>query len=236
MKHVEKDLNSPLVREAILRLAVSKKYSDDPRVRDIIRIIYHGCCAYCECKPEAGSSFEIEHFYMKKKGKYLESFAMDIRNLHYSCKACNTKKSTNDAGLFLSPNFRVDANGRWYDTNPSEIENSIRYNEYLLVSLPTDNGQGASTIGKLQLNDRKYLVECRIRCYSQVYKLLQAVTELLKSYDRTNHDAAAKKKALIILFGLIKTFIAEDAEFSTMIIQNFGIQIKQLLKIWKKLK
>lgn len=236
MKYIQKDLNSPLVHEAIIRLAVSKKYSDDPRVRDIIRVIYHGCCAYCECKPEAGSSFEIEHFYLKQKGKYPEEYAKDIRNLHYSCKACNTKKSTNDASLFLSPNFRVNTKGKWYDTSPSDIEKSLRYVDYLLVPLKTDNGLGASTIKILQLNDRLYLVESRIRCYSQVYNLLKAVTELLKKYDRTNSDASGKKKALNILFGLIKTYISDDAEFSTMIIQNFGIRIKQLLKIWKKIK
>lgn len=236
MKYIQKDLNSPIVHEANIRLAVSNKYCDDPRVRDIIRIIYHGCCAYCECKPEAGSSFEIEHFYLKKKGKYPKGYAKDIRNLHYSCKACNTKKSTNDASLFLSPNFRTDTNGDWYDTSSSEIDLSLRYIDYLIVPMKTDKGLGASTIKILQLNDRLYLVECRIRCYSQVYKLLKAVTELLKNYDRTNPDAGGKKKALNILLGLIKTFISDDAEFSTMIIQNFGIQITQLLKIWKKVK
>lgn len=236
MKHVEKDLNSPLVREARIRLAISKKYNDDQRVRDIIRILYHGCCAYCECKPEAGSSYEIEHFYMKGKGAYPPGYAKDIRNLHFSCKACNTKKSTNPANLFLSPNFRVDDKGKWYDTSPSEIEESIRYKDYLLDVLPTDKGQGASTISKLQLNDRRYLVESRIRCYSHVYKLLQATTELISSYDKNQPDAAAKKKAIIILLGLIKTYISDDAEFSTMIIQNFGVAITQLLKVWKKMK
>lgn len=236
MKHIEKDMKSPLVREAIIRLAVSEKYDSDPRVREIIRTLYHGCCAYCECKPEAGSSFEIEHFYIKKKGVYPEEYAKDIRNLHYSCKACNTKKSTNKADLFLSPNYRVDANGKWYDTPSSDIENSISYKDYLLVALNTDSGRGASTIAKLQLNDRPYLVESRIRSYSQVYKLLQATSEILGTYIRTQEDAPAKKKALIILFGLIKSYMSDDAEFSTMIIQNFGVQIEQLLKVWKKIK
>ena len=41
MKHIEKDMKSPLVREAIIRLAVSEKYDSDPRVREIIRTLYH---------------------------------------------------------------------------------------------------------------------------------------------------------------------------------------------------
>lgn len=92
------------------------------------------------------------------------------------------------------------------------------------------------SIAKLKLNDRPYLVESRIRCNLQVYKLLHATSEILSTYNKAHRDAPAPKKALIILFGLIKSYISDDAEFSTMIIQNFGLQIKQLLKIWKKIK
>lgn len=64
----------------------------------------------------------------------------------------------------------------------------------VLVALNTDSGRGESTITKLQLKDRPYLVESRIRSYSQVYKLLQATSEILGIYTRLRRTLLPRRK------------------------------------------
>ncbi|HEY3840902.1 MAG TPA: hypothetical protein VGL72_30225 [Bryobacteraceae bacterium] len=57
--------------------------------------LFHGKCAYCECKPRAGQRGDVEHF--RPKGKVTEDpdhpgyywLAYDYRNYLPSCSSCN---------------------------------------------------------------------------------------------------------------------------------------------------
>lgn len=231
MRYVEKTINSALVQEARVRLAVADDYDSDPRVRDIIRIVYQGCCAYCECKPEAGASYQIEHYYPKSKDIYKE-YRKDIFNLHYACPACNTKKSVHVPTDMLTPNYRL-INGKWVSSDPGEIESLMYYNAFKLETTDADakEKKALNTINKLKLNDRPYLVEDRIRTFNACTQLIEVIKEVLTAYRKSVDD-----KTLAILFKLLKTYTSDDSAYSTMIIQNYGVEIKKLLKVWKKLR
>lgn len=233
MRYVPKRLDVPLIQEAVLRLKQAKDFNTDSVVRDIMRSIYCGCCAYCECKPEAGSSFEIELFYPKGNPQF-EKFRKDIRNLHYACRACNTKKASKWDEKLLSPNYFV-RNGVWVETSPKEIESRIRYNAFLLTTPDTDDGMGRFTINKLGLNTRPYLVENRIRCISNVTRLIYVIYQLLSDIHDHGLTCDRQRKSLNLLFGLLVTYLKDDAEYSTMILQNYGSTIILLLKIWHEI-
>lgn len=230
MRFIEKDLETPLVQEAIIRLSLASDYDKDSRVRDIIRILYSGCCAYCECKPEAGASYQIEHFYPKDKDLGFSKWRKDIRNLHYSCPACNTKKHLLVPHEFLSPNYILE-DGRWVISNSREIEDRMRYRDFMLftTALDEDDKKAFNTINKLHLNSRPYLVESRIRCFHRVTVLLQTICGLLSARECDN-------EVLSILFKLLIEHTETKSEYSTMVIQNYGAEIIKLLKIWEKKK
>ena len=74
------------------------------KVKDIIRDLYNGCCAYCDCAFEEGAYYQLDHFYPKSKAKY-KKYRKCIKNLHYSCQRCNNLKGAKDPHNILSPNY-----------------------------------------------------------------------------------------------------------------------------------
>ena len=60
------------------------KYQD---VKDALRSLYHGKCAYCETYDP---SPHVEHYRPKRGGYYWLAYSWD--NLIVSCSQCNTKK------------------------------------------------------------------------------------------------------------------------------------------------
>ena len=60
------------------------KYQD---VKDALRSLYHGKCAYCETYDP---SPHVEHYRPKRGGYYWLAYSWD--NLIASCSQCNTKK------------------------------------------------------------------------------------------------------------------------------------------------
>ena len=148
MRFVEKTvLSNSLVIEAQRLLTGSKHYNQNDRVRDIIRSLYSGCCAFCECSPEEGSFFQIEHFYPKNLSSF-KKYAKSIENLHYTCQRCNTLKGRKVHYNILSPNYYLDSN-KWKESQKEKIENELFYIGHLMFS---DSKSNPSTIdrGKLQ--------------------------------------------------------------------------------------
>lgn len=237
MRYIEKDLNNPIVNNAITRLSKSKSYNSDPIVRDEIRYIYYGCCAYCESTFEDGAFFHIEHFYPKKYKKY-KPYSKDIRNLHYSCQRCNTLKGTKNIEI-LSPNWYLDS-GQWKLSTEDKIYREIYYVGHLLFSKNTIVGstdRGLNTIQLFNLNNsisipsgRGYLVESRLKLLFAVHQLHRAVLCLLQDYNKTNN------LALDVLFEQIIEKYQSTEHFSTMVLQNYGKLTIQLLQIYNSIK
>lgn len=234
MKYVEKDLKSAIVRDACTRLEASKKYNSDPKVRDHLRTIYHGCCAYCESTFEDAAYSQIDHFYPKGKEQY-KPYSKDVRNLHYSCQRCNNLKGKSCKAI-MSPNWFLSGN-EWKLSDRNKIEREIYYVGHLLYSNNTHLGsidRGKNTINLFNLNNtnpsprsnRASLVESRLRSFNEMYLTLKVITNLLVNYDKNNNATIE----LLISNLLMKT--RPDSSFSTMIIHNYGDMIVKLLKTY----
>lgn len=74
-----------------------KAYSDDT-VREALKVMFHGKCAYCESKIAGSSQTDIEHYRPKAAVKESPSHpgywwkAMDWDNLVLSCMHCNQER------------------------------------------------------------------------------------------------------------------------------------------------
>ena len=237
MKYIEKDLNNPIVKNALVRLNRSKSYNSDPIVRDEIRYIYNGCCAYCESTFEDGAFFHIEHFYPKNNKKY-KKYSKDIRNLHYSCQRCNTLKGTKIDEI-MSPNWYLDS-GQWKLSTTGKIDREIYYVGHLLFSKHCIIGsidRGFNTIQLFNLNNtasaingRGYLVESRLELLYSVHQLHRAVLSLLQNYNKSNN------LVLDVLFEQIIETYQNTHHFSTMVLHNYGKLTLRLLQIYYSIK
>lgn len=216
---------------AVSKLKQQKKYNIDV-VKNSLRKIYHGCCAYCEGKVEPVAYFEIEHFYPKMK---YPQWKLDFHNLHYACPRCNRLKGEKVKKI-LSPNY-YNNSGKW-EMYPKEIDHCVRYvGHKLVVYRKADKllkQKGKSTIKLFQLNDRPSLVLARLRRYSEVYNLLEIIYEVL---EQMNNIVPRKMEgALSKLFQQLISYTEPDSAYSTMVIHNFGDEIYKLLQIWETYK
>ena len=50
-----------LAQKALQKYSNGEKYNNEV-VQNVLRRIYHGCCAYCEGRVEPTAYFEIEHY------------------------------------------------------------------------------------------------------------------------------------------------------------------------------
>lgn len=241
MKFIDKDLTNELVKDAQQRLLKAKDYNSDPIVRDEIRKIYNGCCAYCESSFEEGAYFQIEHFYPKGLKKY-KLLSKDIRNLHYSCQRCNNLKGIKNQEI-LSPNWFL-YNGNWVLTRKEKISQEIYYVGHMLYSRNTSDGsvdRGRNTIELFNLNNdnikirnnRSFLVESRLRTLNNVYNQLKCIKNLLSNYDILPCEI---NESIEILFNQVIYAVQPNAHYSTMIIQNYGDIIIKLLRIYVQIK
>jgi|GEM_PF-1794325 hypothetical protein len=239
MKYIAKELSDTLVIDTIQRLCLSKDYNSDPIVRDNLRILYHGCCAYCECTPEAGSFYHIEHFYPKSERQY-EKYRKSIENLHYSCQICNTLKNKRNPSDIMSPNYYLNGNNTWQITTENKIEDELYYVGHLLYFHNSHTGsidRGRNTIDQLNLNNhisslhsRSFLVECRIRCLADVTMNIRMIIEMLENYQNKYIQPVN------ILIKRLVEYTEGDSPFSTMIIHNYGKEIIKLIEIYQVLK
>ncbi|MGQ3014169.1 MAG: hypothetical protein ACT6QS_10715 [Flavobacteriales bacterium] len=236
MRFVEKNkLSNTLVIEAQVLLNASNHYNQSDRVKDIIRSIYSSCCAFCECSPEDGSFFQIEHFYPKNIKRF-RKYAKSIENLHYSCQRCNTLKGRKVHLNIFSPNYFLHSSS-WIETSFQKIEKELYYVGHLLFSSNSKSfsvDRGKETIQLFDLNNvngsirssRQHLIESRLRIYEIVYKILTALFELISNYKKENNNA------IEILFSIVIKYTNRTSHFSTMIIHNYGSDIYKLLNIY----
>ncbi len=236
MRFIDKDKNSDLVKNAQSVLNSSRHYNESNIVREIIRNLYSSCCCYCECSPEDGSFFQIEHFYPKNSSRY-KRFKKSIENLHYSCQRCNNLKGRKPHNNILSPNYYLTKTLQWQITNSQKIEREIFYIGHLLYSsnqVHKSTDRGKQTILLFDLNNqnndrrgnRKFLVESRLRSFSRVYNILDAIYELVLNYSHQNNNAIK-----ILIIEVIK-YTNRDSQYSTMVIHNFGNDIVGLIRIY----
>ena len=241
MKYIEKNIAyNNLALEAQLLLDASRDYNENDRVREIIRIIYSGCCAFCECSPEDGSFFQIEHFYPKNHRIY-RRFKMRIENLHYSCQRCNSLKGRFVYQNIFSPNYFLNNRLTWNISSPVKIETELFYVGHLLFSNNQNThsiDRGEETINLFDLNNfnganrssRQFLVESRLRVFSTVQSIVSAIYELVSNYTPNNN------RAIEMLFSIVIKQTNNSAHYSTMTIHNFGTDIYRLLKIYLNIK
>lgn len=238
MRYVDKDFDIDIVKDTQRLLSKAKTYNSSENVRDKLRMIYSGCCAYCESSFEEGSYFQIDHFYPKHLKKY-RLFAKDIRNLHYSCQRCNNLKGSKCREV-LSPNWYLDGT-QWKLTRKEKINNEIYYVGHLLYSRNLSEGslnRGENTISVFNLNNdnaairgnRSYLVESRLRVCNNVHLSLKSITDLLINYNKSSNCV------IDILFSQVVSAMHPSSCYSTMIIQNYGDMLMKLLKTYIKLK
>ena len=239
MRYVNKDISNPLLQDTISRLNQSRTYNDDPNIYVNLRKLYGACCAYCESQYDDVAYSQLDHFYPKSKKEY-KIFSKEVRNLHYACPRCNNLKG-NKVNEIFSPNWYLNAENEWTSTNPRKIESELYYVGHLLYSRNAIEGstdRGQNTIELFNLNNgkytirghRAYLVENRLRGLYNAYALIKNITNLLKNYS-VNIDSTI----LNLLQQLIK-MTTYEAEYSTMILHNYGDLIIKLLKIYKKKK
>lgn len=239
MKYIDKDKSSSIVVETKELLNNATDYNSDPKVKENLRRIYNGCCAYCECTPEAGAYYHIEHFYPKNHDTY-KKYRKDIENLHYSCPICNTIKGQEDPSEIFSPNYYLDATGNWVLSSKTKIEEELFYVGHLLFSKnknPESINRGQKTIDLFNLNDeyheskrRKFLVESRIRCIADVSDIIKILIDKLSNYSSKDNSTIE-----VLLLKLVE-FTESSSNFSTMVIHNYGNEIIKLLKIYLKKK
>lgn len=212
---------------AISRLRRSNEYNLDA-VKDALRCLYHGCCTYCEGEVESIAYCEIEHFYPKS---FYEKWRMDFHNMHYSCPRCNRLKGDKQIEI-LSPNY-YNEDGIWVKY-PEEIDTCLHYTGYkLFVNKNASQSlqiKGNNTINLFQLNNRKSLEMARLRRYAEVYYILKVILGVMQDKDM---DAANKDDVLKIMFHQLINYTEPNASYSAMIIQNFGVEICKLLRIWE---
>lgn len=238
MRYIDKDFDQDIVRGTDLLLSKAKSYNSDQQVRDNLRIIYSGCCAYCESSFEEGAYFQIDHFYPKSIKKY-RRYAKDIRNLHYSCQRCNNIKGAKFREV-LSPNWYLNGT-QWELTRKEKINNEIYYVGHLLYSrnLSEDSlNRGENTISVFNLNNtnaairgnRSYLVESRLKVCNNVHLLLKSITDLLINYNKSSNSV------IDILLSQVMSAMHPSSCYSTMVIQNYGDMLMKLLKTYIKLR
>lgn len=242
MKFIEKNnLSNPLVIEAQILLNASRHYNQSDRVKDIIRSLYYGCCAFCECSPEDGSFFQIEHFYPKNIIAF-SKYAKSIENLHFSCQRCNNLKGKKTHLNIFSPNYFL-ISGCWSLSSTTKIEDELYYVGHILFSKNLNIkslNRGLETIKLFDLNNfngssrssRQHLIESRLRVYDTVYKILTVIYDLVLNYNK-DLDNSIK-----VLFSIIIKYTNSDSHYSTMVIHNFGSGVHKLLQVYiaKKLK
>ena len=238
MRYVDKNFDQDIVRETGLLLSKAKTYNSDQNVRDNLRTIYMGCCAYCESTFEEGAYFQIDHFYPKHLEKY-RRFSKDVRNLHYACQRCNNLKGAKCHDI-ISPNWYFNGT-QWELTTSEGIYNEIYYVGHLLYSRSLSNDSkkgGENTILVFNLNNtnsakrgnRSYLVECRLKVYNNVYLLLKSIKELLVNYNKYSNSV------IDTLFSQVISAMHPSSCYSTMIIQNYGDMVMKLLTTYVIIK
>jgi hypothetical protein len=140
----------------------------------------------------------------------------------------------------LSPNYYLEGTS-WKLSTPYKIEAELFYVGHLLFSNDlkgSATNRGQSTINLFDLNNqnnsnrssRQFLVERRLRVFSKVVNVLNALFELLSNY------VPVLNNTIEILFSMLIKSTNQTEHFSTMIVHNFGKEIYKLLLVYIKIR
>lgn len=173
----------------------SRKYdsrykSDD--IKNKLREIYHGKCAYCETSVE---QFDVEHFRPKRGGYYWLAYSWD--NLLLSCPICNVAKGnsfpTSNApvvydknrdvmGLFHHLSSVYDLLEKPLLVNPEVAETDIILSQVFNKQghVFSENTRMAKTIEICKL-DRKSLRERRKEIWDDLQREIQTIALLYEN-------------------------------------------------------
>jgi len=232
MRFIEKLNYTELSAEAKIILS-TKDYNESGRIKEILRIIYHDCCVYCQSSSESGSFGHIEHFYPKNPEKGFDGYRNVYENLHLSCQRCNTLKGENLPDGIYSPNLYLEK-GVWVKSEPGKINREMVYYGHLLFNTSHPIGstdRADNTIKLFDLNNRnnkmgrssrRHLIEARLRVFCTVREILEAVYNLLSAYHPTID------KAVQSLLTLAIKFTEKSSPYSGMVLDNFGSDLLNL--------
>lgn len=236
MRYIDKPKYSELALEAKLILK-KVHYNESPRLKEILRQVYGDCCVYCQSSPESGSFGHIEHFYPKNVAKGYDHLKDVYQNLHLACQRCNTLKGdTLPHGIFSANYFLSGAN--WRVSDPGKFGREMVYYGHLVFTTLVSLGgidRARNTISLFDLNNqkvkpglstRRHLVEARLRIFSTVRDLLDAIYLLLKYYHPSIDSA------IQILIEQAISYTESIRPYSVMVLDNFAGDILNLYEIY----
>lgn len=227
MKFVQRDLTTDNAKNALLKKkSVSPcNYHEKSYIRDYLRDVYHNKCCYCEIAVNtAYAAFQVDHFYPEKIGNSIQNTkpVYDVRNFHVSCPRCNNAKKIY-TGPALSPNYYLDAQNNWQMTRSDYIKNHIQIKGPFITS-----PKYQSFIDALKLNGLK-----ERKGYSHLASVLDRAKYLYRTQKEIENCSKLAKKGDVHakeLFAKIEKKFDENAQFSTILITNYG---KSFLKLRK---
>lgn len=167
------------------------------------------------------------------------TFHKEIKNLNYTCPRCNKLKGKLSVDGILSPNYRYK-DQKWVD-HADNVEERIYYIGPLLY-YPEDEKEGYQTIEMFDLNgehkpgrlSRSYLVRHRSVVFAWAFEQIDEMKEIIKGYQKaqTDPEKISKKlrKKLLLFYSL---FLEDGCPYVTMIYQNFWVQLRCILGIFK---
>lgn len=139
---------------------------NDGRIKELLLVLSHGKCAYCECEiTTEGKYLEVEHFAYKDK--YPDE-VIDWNNLLPSCKRCNITKGIHDVKKepIVNP----------FEDSPSAHFSFAAYR----FRARTPKGETSSTV--LGLNHHSRAVAVRFEIGEQVQKNIDSALGRLSVY------------------------------------------------------
>ena len=189
--------------------------------------VYGLRCCYCESLITSATYFQVDHFYPQSMK---QPYCDDVENYHLSCPRCNSNKS--DKLNNLSPNYYYDLSvNKWALSSPRHFSKHIRY---LGPTINSPTGKYDIFIQNLLLNGYSgsekrgfhlALIDARAAYLLETQFLLTTVSSLLKKN--------ALKEAFALLLFYSNRF-KKNAQYSTMIVNNYGCAMKIILQFLKK--
>lgn len=227
MKFVQRDITTDNAKRALLiqRSVLPHNYHTKSYIRDYLINVYHNKCCYCEIAVKSAyAAFQVDHFYPVQTGNGTQNNkpVYDICNFHVSCPRCNNAKKTY-TGPALSPNYYLDAQNNWQMTRSNYIEDHIEIKGPFITS-----SKYQDFIDALKLNGLKTR-----NGYSHLASILERARYLYKTQKEIENCSKLAKKGDVHakeLFAKIEKKFDENAQFSTILITNYG---KSFLKLRK---
>lgn len=253
MRFVEKDITSSsyALTTNVLSKLPKKKYNDKNKVvQKFLLELYSYRCGFCGVAVGREWVGEIEHFYNKDDKRHYDHIK-DLKNLHISCKRCNSKKGKIDVETLKiwSPNYLAsspkssEGSYGWFQIEKENFDKSFKYIGPI-ISVNQESLAGYSAKKTLEMFDlngdtsRKYLLELRIRHFDRAKKILDQITALL---DAAQSCKGCNKQTDILspLESIIDSFehlFFNKSDFAEMIRDNFILNFVVIKACFEKLK